>query len=522
MFGSTRVLAGDVPYKDFWAIYPPGQFYIVAAIIKLFGANLLYARIYDTLVRFMLVIAVYLIAKRVTFQWLALLSALIAGFMLAAAGFYSYAVFPAMCLGLWSIWLWLVSQEKRQNRWLVLSGILLGIAIFIRWDIGMYACASLLGGGYLALLFQGNAQSDSPGAQKEPLLDQIKRLRPIHLLTPIKQLLWVLIPILIVAFCGYGWVGLQSGWVNLFQQVFYFPTSVLHSVRWLAYPRLIPQNLIEMVPYYDIKIPKINLPGDEWYEFYFPILTLLVSFILLSVRLIRQRNSLSPNYFTTISLTVFGALLFNQALSRYDLIHVTPASILTFMVCAALIQAFSAGLHQKAGKVSLYGLLIVLTVLYFSPSLKELLNTIDSAAPWGCYSSNKKAGCVMVMKDEELAAEYLQYTTLPNELIFVGNDKHDRIFVNDIGLYYLSDRLSASRYHELYPGVATTLPVQTQIVQELQSKKVSWVVRVKMWDSNEPNGSALSSGVTYLDDFIASNYHYVVAIGNYQILKKNR
>ncbi|MBE3145286.1 MAG: hypothetical protein IMZ61_15415, partial [Planctomycetes bacterium] len=43
MFGSTRVLNGDVPYKDFWAIYPPGQFYILAGIIKIFGSNLLNA-----------------------------------------------------------------------------------------------------------------------------------------------------------------------------------------------------------------------------------------------------------------------------------------------------------------------------------------------------------------------------------------------------------------------------------------------------------------------------------------------
>ena len=55
MFGSTRVLDGDVPYKDFWAIYPPGQFYILAGIIKLFGPNLLIARIFDTLIRFLMV-----------------------------------------------------------------------------------------------------------------------------------------------------------------------------------------------------------------------------------------------------------------------------------------------------------------------------------------------------------------------------------------------------------------------------------------------------------------------------------
>ena len=271
MFGSIRVLNGDVPYKDFWAIYPPGQFYILAGIIKLFGANLLYARIYDTLIRFLMVIGVYLIAKRLALRKWAFLAALIAGMLLASAGFYSYAVFPALTLGLWSIFTWLKFTENGNRGWLLFSGVLLGVAVIIRWDIGAYAGISVLAAGYLALLVPGLKQTQLRDRQSSR---SGTRFRLATWLAPLKELVWLLAPMLTIALLGYALIGFQSGWKNLFEQVFYFPTSVLHSVRWLPYPSLIPHNLIEWVPYYDSQIPKFNLPSEDWTRFYAPILTL--------------------------------------------------------------------------------------------------------------------------------------------------------------------------------------------------------------------------------------------------------
>jgi len=512
MFGSTRVLNGDVPYKDFWAIYPPGQFYILAGIIKLFGANLLNARIFDTLIRFLMVIGVFLITKRLAPPRLAFLAALIAGLMLASAGFYSYAVFPAMTLGLWSIITWLVYTEKRHKAWLVLSGVLLGISTIIRWDIGTYAGISLLAAGYLALL--------TPGLNRPLSGDPQGSFQLVTLFKPIKDLMWVWVPMVTIALLGYAWIGLQSGWKNLFEQVFYFPTSVLHSVRWLPYPSLIPPDLVGSATLYDMQIPIFNFPSEDWFRFYLPILTLGIAVVLLVISFLKDRTRLNQGYFTLIALTLFGGLLFNQALSRYDLIHVTPATILTFIIAAAFIQQFSSQRMATWVKNCLVALVIGLTILYFAPSLKELLSSLDSAAPWGCYSSLKIAGCVSLGKDEEQAAEFLQANTLPSEPIFVGNQKHDRIFINDIGLYYLAGRESGTRYHELYPGVATTLPVQTEIALEIGLKDVKWIALVKIWDSNEPNKSALSSGVTYLDDYLRSHYLPVTEFGNYQILKR--
>ena len=136
---------GEVPYRDFWAIYPPGQFYALAAIFRAFGTSLLVARIYDTIVvRFVIAIGAFLVAKRIAFPILALPICITTGLLLGSAGFYAYAVYPSLALGLLSILSSLEHAETGQRRWLLLAGTLAGIASFFRWDIGLYAGISVV------------------------------------------------------------------------------------------------------------------------------------------------------------------------------------------------------------------------------------------------------------------------------------------------------------------------------------------------------------------------------------------
>ena len=58
--------------------------------------------------------------------------------------------------------------------------------------------------------------------------------------------------------------------------------------------------------------------------------------------------------------------------------------------------------------------------------------------------------------------------------------------------------------------------MQREIVQDLVSRNVRWVVIARVWDPSEPNASAISSGVTVLDEFIRATYAPVVEYGNYQ------
>ena len=87
--------------------------------------------------------------------------------------------------------------------------------------------------------------------------------------------------------------------------------------------------------------------------------------------------------------------------------------------------------------------------------------------------------------------------------------------------YFLAERHSATKYHELHPGLATTEEVQLEIIDELKRKNVKFIV---LWSGaenvTEPNESSVSSGVTLLDDFIRTNYAPVMYFGPYKILQK--
>jgi hypothetical protein len=137
-----------------------------------------------------------------------------------------------------------------------------------------------------------------------------------------------------------------------------------------------------------------------------------------------------------------------------------------------------------------------------------------------CYSQLARAGCVPVSRDEERVADYLRANTRPDEYVFIGNSRHDLIFVNDLLLYFLIDRHSPTKYTELHPGLATTLPVQQVIVNDLAEKHVQWVVTMQSGESREPNASSISSGVTFLDDYIREHYRPETTFGSYQVWRK--
>ncbi|MGH7699557.1 MAG: hypothetical protein ACREMJ_03420 [Gemmatimonadales bacterium] len=45
VLAAARILDGDLPYRDFWTIYPPGQLYLLAGLFKVFGTSLVVSRL---------------------------------------------------------------------------------------------------------------------------------------------------------------------------------------------------------------------------------------------------------------------------------------------------------------------------------------------------------------------------------------------------------------------------------------------------------------------------------------------
>jgi hypothetical protein len=503
VFNSTRVMNDNVPYKDFWAIYPPGQFYTLATLFRIFGTTLFVVRIYDTIIRFIIVVCIYFIAKKIANRSMALLVSIFSTLLLASARFYAYPVFPSMALVLLSFLSLFEYINTFRRHWLVLSGMLTGMAILFRWDIGLYSFISII----ISIVLFESFHVDGGLKSSDNLF--LVKTRLLMILSG--GTLLVVIPF-------YGYWCLRSGFNNFWSQVVIFPALVLRDLRWKPYPSIIPppiplnQGLLGI----RINFPKLL----NWLHFYLPIFVYCIAIFYGIFLFFKKRVSFNMQFFITTSLLILGILLFAQALSRYDDIHILPSLIIAFLILISLVYHLWLNLHNLVIKYFLFLILTMLIFLNFISPIRGLFYTVNNFSPFGCYSNIEKAGCVYIRRDQELAVEYITAHTKGGESIFVGNKRHDIIFTNDIGFYFLANRLCATKYHDLFPGVATTRAIQEEIVRDVESKNVNWIILFNESESGEPNSSSINSSVHFLDDFIHSEYSKIAEFGSYEIWTK--
>ncbi len=550
VYGADRVLKGDIPYRDFWTMYAPGQFYTVALIFKFFGTNLFVTRIYSATINLLLVLLVYFIVKKVSGYRMALLSFILSTLWMGGWGLFHSSPTPAGTF--WSLFslLFVVDFLCRRNHLsLFIGGILTGITAIFRHDIGGYTFISstvvLL--PYIYLKVADRSVRRTISVWLRYLAGTAISFGPfaIYFLVkvPIRDLIFDLI---------------------------IFPARVFPRVRDLPYP-----------PF------ALNFYS---FLFYFPIIIYILGGIFILLNISRLKD-LDGKDWSSILFWIIGVFFFNQAWVRSDVPHLLPTIIPAIMLLTSLYKSNLIRLWGREGYtvktiilflalllvLSLYrnalrGLVVtvyilplvlgtvlilvisipiklrswfkegflklpsqILSVILSLLILLSFVNTeLKNLPVWLFFSFSKpglvpsqlnRARGIYVFGDQEYfpltAIRFIQANTKPDEPIFVGNSRHDRIFVNDIMFYFLAERHSATKYHELHPGLATTEEVQLEIIDELKRKNVKFIV---LWSGaenvTEPNESSLSSGVTLLDDFIRMNYAPVMYFGPYKILQK--
>jgi hypothetical protein len=142
LVGSDRILSGDVPFRDFYALYPPGQYYVVAALLETFGRSVLTVRVYCLVVRALIALLLFLLCvQRVAPS----ASSSTGACVLWLSGYrnFGYPVFPALALALLGLVL-LASRVEQQRSISTRSalrlwgaGAAMGAAALFRHDIAL-------------------------------------------------------------------------------------------------------------------------------------------------------------------------------------------------------------------------------------------------------------------------------------------------------------------------------------------------------------------------------------------------
>ncbi len=499
--GAQRVLEVDRPYSGFWTLYAPGQFYIVAGLFKLFGPSILVERLWDTMVRTGLFVLAFLLTRKLAPTGIALTVGAFTALWLAHIGHFGYPVFPALFLILLGFLLLVhASSHRRHAPWSIAAGLAVGMATWIRHDLGVYALVSVV----IAVWLVRRISLPTPG-------DDAGRLPPGILAFFLLGAGVVLMPAVVFLVAGTG--------DDTVLDLLIAPATIFPSVRSLPFPPAVPT----LPSPFSGPLP----PSDylrrilDGLAFYLPLVTYAACLLAITCRLLR-RHAAVDNPLLFILLPLFGIISLNQARIRSDLIHLPP----TFIPAIVLTAVWSRSLLRVPGGIrgavlsgivlGAWALLLIQPVHGF---VMQATRFMTPRAPAMQFVARARG--IQLDPDQARAVAFIQHHVPPDGLIFVGNDRHDRLVINDVAFCFLAERGSATRYHELHPGIATTAPVQREIIADLERKDVRYVVRVsRLGNPNEPNESSRSSGVRILDEYLGAKFQPVEEFGNYSILRR--
>jgi hypothetical protein len=499
VYAALRVLEGAVPYRDFWTIHPPGQWYTLAAVFKVFGPSLLVERIWDAAVRLILLYVLYAFASRLTSPRVALLPGIAMLVYLGVTPFYAYMMFPALLWSLLSGLCLLAHAVAPRTRWVLAAGLCVGLTALYRHDVAFYAAAA----GAVALVARGLAA----------------RGGATGLLRAVGPFVGGIAAVVVPAAAVMLWMVPAA---TLWHLLFVYPSRLVGGVRSLPLPSLLVNPLLALQGEEYFKA-YLSLVFESWIPFYFPVLTYGLGAALSVAILVRaaRGNEMGARGSGTLWLTLFGSLLYLQALSRADAIHLMPTSLAAIVLLAAVT---AWGWRAFSRPPMLAALCLVLPLLsismFWMPAMDWVARTYRGWPP-NCARPLERARCMPLRADEAATIQLVQGLVPPGERIFVGHGRHDRVFLTDVLFYFVSGRDSATRYFSLEPGVATTEAVQREIVQELVRHRVRIIVLyAPVTPFIEPNESGRSSGVTVLDDYIRSAYRKGWVAGEYSVWEK--
>jgi uncharacterized membrane protein SirB2/uncharacterized membrane protein (UPF0136 family) len=502
VYGATRVLGGQIPYRDFWTIYSPGIFYMLAAVFKLFGASILIERIFSTLIRCLIAILTYFVAARIFNPRLARLSLFLATLWLLGLGFsLSGPALPAIAFSLLSCF-FLIGYFTRNNRIsLFTAGICAGLAGLVRQDFGLYIffAATLVIFAFVV---------------HKSLLEGLRKREPAY--NGVRAWALFLFGVTAVVLPAVVFFVTKVPVHELLDDLVRTPLTIMPKFRDLPYPSLFPDPAeIIAGQHFSISFIKSVLSG---LPFYFPfVIGGIAVMYILSVA--PKRFHLKEKHFGILLILLLGFGFFNQARVRSDHVHLIPVAIPAVILFPLMLSREHMGGRRS---MRIFG-----WILFFLLTLSRSYLFLQSLPPQSLKltSLNIPRGKGILIREEdarnlEQTVQYIQAKVPRNDDIFVGNLMHDRIFENNIMFYFLCERHSATKYYELHPGVGTTLSVQNHIVDALVNQKVNYVVLCNVKKVIEPNESKNSSGIHVLDNFLRRNYEYIRNFGGYLILKR--
>ncbi len=474
---ARRIDSGQVPYRDFFWVYGPGQPYLLAAAAKLLGPSLLWWRLLRVVLDVAIATTVFLLLRRHVGRGWALAAWL--GAICTMAQPAGPTPFPVpLLLGLVVVTI-LSARSVPGSRAALGAGALAGVAAWWRLDFG--AAAGLAA---LACL----AAAAGPATT---------RLRHAGIAVAAGVAVGLVLHLPFAVAAGPG---------ELIDSLVLTGTGGRGGL---------PIPVDYGGPLRTSSVRELAEDGKDVLEFYAP-LSCIVGLGLAATAVAIRRGPRGPGTSAAAGLTVLGAGGLAYLLSRADVFHAQPlAAVLSALLPLAAVRI----LPLRAGRVASGVLAAVFAVLLAAGLANRLsalvtppdLAAVDVPAADGVRARPAEARAL------ERTVALLHERLAPGESTYVATRRSDVVRINNPMLYVLADRGNVVD-HDF--GPVTTGRFQSKVVAALARERPRAVVRWTdpMSTLREPNPSASSSGVRTLDRYLARRYRLLERNGAYQVL----
>ncbi|MBI4716784.1 MAG: hypothetical protein HY763_03190 [Planctomycetes bacterium] len=529
--GADRVLRGEVPYRDFWSMYAPGQFYAIAAIFRLFGRHLI--------LQAAAVVFIYALSGGAIFALLrnvgvapgaAAVVAIvwIAGNWGTAPELTTYP--PAILLLVLAVGRIVALAHDARPRQAWTAGALLGAAAIFKHDVAAYGALAAT----LAILALTRSSPD----------ERLAGSGWAALLRAAGGALIVLAPA--AAYIAYH-AGAYA-WTDLFV----FPAGDFRLVRGEAYPSLLPG----LTPLRDwLAAPRDIFRARRALDYVSTwILSTLPQFVfVLGVAVTWHARRRLARPALAAAVTSLGLMpCFYLAAHVQKNTHLYSMALLSFCLGAMAWTGLrsrqlgegerndaAAGTPAAPPRPSpstrrvLRGLLILAAAVYaiglFIPAGMEAYRMVSGWSERRRLDLPGTAGIFVSRRDYETyrpVATFIRRHVPPEEPIFVGVMRHDAIVVNDLRPYYLTGRRNCCRYDELHPGIVDRDEVQQEIIDSLVAERVRCAVlwqfgwpRQRLDEIKAGRRAAIPElGAERLDRFLAARHEVLEQHGELVVL----
>jgi hypothetical protein len=380
---ALRVLNGELIYRDFFTVVTPASYYTVAALFEWFGPSLMVLRWAALVTGLGILLITLLIARRVMawpFAAAAALMTTVWGWFLVTPNFYSL---EAALFALIALWCYLRYLDERRLRWIVLAGVLAGLAALTKQNVGVYAAAAIVVSIWISRVDAARATMRFAAGVALPV-----------------------VPALLFLIAAGAGPYLYESWV-------YYPLAKYPGRFALPYPSFFEPLTTDHGVF------------EQWvrYVIYLPVLVYPVAAVLIARAREHQRE--------LTAIAVMGVLLLLQSWPRADVPHILFGLQPTFILLGYLLHRASRGPALTAV------MLVPMVALLWNGYRRTEWEYANYVAGLRTDRARGVATLPIDAQRIDLVTEYIRGNTAPDDSIFVVPWA--------AGFYFLTDRANATR-----------------------------------------------------------------------------